>query len=502
MLLSSDGTYTRPAGLGDLQPSYGQTHFYPNTTLALSDAFASYGAVYRSQVWVATLVNKIAFGTARLPLKVYSRAVDESREEARDSDYAKLLRNPNPRHDAFYFWLWTTSTFEIYGEAIWVKIRPRPGAAPSQLWPLHPANVSTYRNDDGDLVYRYMYGAESGQFLEWTSDDVVHFRSYNPDDQVRGMSRLEPLRQTILNEDATRRATAAMFSNGGRPSFVLTSPKSLSDQAFSRLDRSVKGLHQGVDNWGKIAILEEGLTPSVLPIDAQAMQFIEARKVSREEACGMYDVPPPVVQILDRATFSNITEQMRSLYRDTMAPRLSLFESAIDAQLRPDFDPAGNLYAEFLLDEVLRGAFEARQDALSKADYMTLAEKRRLENLPFIDGTDRIFMNAAEVPMSPPPVAEDVPPAPPFSSVGLPALVAAGVISRDDARVLLGIPGPAPDLPDVVDETGAPVADDGAEKCAGCGVEGKTSRRGLCRSCEGKVGAAMQRLSDVSRKAN
>jgi hypothetical protein len=99
------------------------------------------------------------------------------------------------------------------------------------------------------------------------------------------------------------------------------------------------------------------------------MQFIEARQVSREEACGMYDVPPPAVHILDHATFSNITEQMRSVYRDTMAPRLALFESGIDAQLRPDFDPQGNLYAEFLLDEVLRGAFEqTRSQGLSHDD--------------------------------------------------------------------------------------------------------------------------------------
>ena len=83
--------------------------------------------------------------------------------------------------------------------------------------------------------------------------------------------------------------------------------------------------------------------------------------------CGAYDVPPPVVHILDRATFCNITEQMRSMYRDTMAPRLSLWESAIDYQLRPDFDAAGYLYAEFLLDEVLRGDFETRVQAWATA---------------------------------------------------------------------------------------------------------------------------------------
>jgi len=103
---------------------------------------------------------------------------------------------------------------------------------------------------------------------------------------------------------------------------------------------------------------------------------------------------------------SNITEQLRSLYRDTHAPRLKLFESVLESQLRgsvrqgatePDF--GDDVYAEFLMDEVLRGDFEARANAYAAADYMTMAEKRKSENLPHIDGTDRLFVNAATVPL-------------------------------------------------------------------------------------------------------
>jgi hypothetical protein len=63
----------------------------------------------------------------------------------------------------------------------------------------------------------------------------------------------------------------------------------------------------------------------------------------------------------------------------------------------PDF--SDDVYAEFLLDEVLRGDFEARSAAYSAADYMTVAEKRKSENLPFIEGTDRILVNAAVIPL-------------------------------------------------------------------------------------------------------
>jgi phage portal protein BeeE len=66
-------------------------------------------------------------------------------------------------------------------------------------------------------------------------------------------------------------------------------------------------------------VLEEGMEPKPLTLTAEEAQYIETRKLNREEVCAAYDMPPPVVHILDRATFSNITEQMRSMYRDTMA---------------------------------------------------------------------------------------------------------------------------------------------------------------------------------------
>ena len=65
------------------------------------------------------------------------------------------------------------------------------------------------------------------------------------------------------------------------------------------------------------------MTPHKLELTAEEAQYIETRKLNREEVCAAYDVPPPVVHILDRATFSNITEQMRSMYRDTMGGRPS-----------------------------------------------------------------------------------------------------------------------------------------------------------------------------------
>lgn len=385
--------------LADTTPSFSNTYYAQSTGLNLTGFFSSYQQIYKQQLWVYVVVRKRARSVARLPLKVYERQ-DRGRVDASGSAYGRLLANPNPFMSAKRLIDWTESTKDIFGEAIWLKVRGRDGR-PAELWPIHPVNVSVRRNDDASLSYVYHLGVPSSPQFVIPQADVVHFLSYNPETTLRGLSPLEPLRATLLNEDAARRATTAFWRNGGRPSVTLSHPGKLSQDAVDRLSAHWAAIHGGVDNFGKAAILQEGMEPKVLSLTAEDSQYIETRKLNREEVAAAYDMPPPAIHILDHATFSNITEQMRSLYRDSMTPIVGELEADFDMQLRPDFGDE-SLYAEFLMDEVLRGAFEVRADAYQKSiqsGWQTPAEVRELENLPYIEGSDRLFINAAIIPI-------------------------------------------------------------------------------------------------------
>jgi hypothetical protein len=169
-ILSTSGDFSL-IGLADASPrNYSNATYYPGIGLGQAGGqFAAYGEIYKRQLWVAVLVNKLAYSVARLPLKVYSRGTEDTdRTEARDTPFAKLIRRPNPSHDPFFFWLHLASTFEVYGEALLLKVRPRRGAPPSELWPIHPSRVTTARDDNGDLVYRYFNGPPTtSAYIEW-----------------------------------------------------------------------------------------------------------------------------------------------------------------------------------------------------------------------------------------------------------------------------------------------------------------------------------------------
>lgn len=467
-MLQSNGTLTSP----EVTWAGSVTEW---SALQYGGTWSSYSELYRAQLWVAICVNKLTGAAARLPLKVYERAED-GRLDARDSAYGALLARPNRRMNTADLVTWAYASYLIYGEALLVKVRDG-GGRPVELYPV-PSHTFTVKMVDGRAKYRIGNGAGVIEGID--EEDVVHWKRYNPSDSLRGLSVLEPLRATLEAEDAARRSTAAFWRNGARPSIALKHPGKLSEAAAGRLRVQWDSVATGVHNTGATVILEEGLTPEILTVNAADAQYIETRKLNREEVVAAFDIPQAAVGILEHATYNNVTEMMRSLYRDTMAPLLSSFENTLQMQLRgglrrasngPDFGDA--YYAEFLLDDVLRGDWESRTTSYQMgitSGWLTPAEVRKMENLPPVEGADRLYIQGAMVPL---PTGDEGP-----DGIALAERIGTAVqrlglgvnynvITPDEARQIIGIrgdlPEPATPAPAVDAVEAAPKSVDAAE---------------------------------------
>lgn len=392
--------------LADETPVFHDLSYYGTDAMALAGRlYAHYGAIYRAQLWVGIVVRKRALATARMPFEITRQGPGTTRV-LEQGPMQELMDAPNQRMSGFQLWQWTSATRDLYGEAFWLKWRDDRGRV-RELSPVHPRNITIRRNADTGEI-EYVYNAGGGQPLDglpaFPESDVVAFTSYNPDNLLRGVSNLESLRMTLLNEDAARRATSSFWNKGARPSMILTHPNELSKGAQERLKERAEQNHGGADNMGGVVVFEEGITATMAQLSNEDMQYIESRKLNREEVCAAYDVSPVVVHILDHATFSNVTEQLRSQYRDTMAPIFTDLQSTVDTQLVPDFYARGEAKSRFNMDDVLRGDFEARATTglgLRQAGVFTGNETRQFVGADPSDdpNMDLLFANSALQPL-------------------------------------------------------------------------------------------------------
>ena len=139
------------------------------------------------------------------------------------------------------------------------------------------------------------------------------------------------------------------------------------------------------------AVLEEGMQFKPISFSAVESDYLNGRKLTREEVARSYHIPPPLVGILDRATFSNITEQHKMLYSDTLGPILKSFEQDIELQILSQMDDRDGVYVEFNIMEKLAGDFEQQTRSLQSAvgrPWMTPNEARSRMNLPRMEGGD------------------------------------------------------------------------------------------------------------------
>lgn len=123
--------------------------------------------------------------------------------------------------------------------------------------------------------------------------------------------------------------------------------------------------------------------------NAQESEYLAGRKLTREECARAYHIPLPMVGILDNATFSNIREQHKNLYQDSLGPWLSMIEGDIELQLLPDLNTTPGVYVEFNIQEKLQGSFEEQVQALQSsvgAPWLTRDEARARMNLPSMGG--------------------------------------------------------------------------------------------------------------------
>ena len=352
--------------------------------------FYDYAAMYRMQPNVRTCVDFLARNIAQLGIHVFRRLSETDRERLRDHPLAMLLSRPLPHEykvTAYRFIESMMGDLGIYLNNIHLKVRPD-GETTRGLLRIPPPLVTI----QGGLVPRMYEVNLAGRVLRFEPEQILHIRGYNADSAIWGLSPLETLRRVLAEEHAAGAYREHFWANSARMNGIIERPADAADwspAARERFKSEFEALYSGVENSGRTAILEDGMTWKASAFSARDSEYLAGRKLTREECARAYHIPLPMVGILEHATFSNVKEQHKHLYQDCLGPWLAMIEQDIQTQLLPDFADSDGVYVEFNIAEKLQGSFDEQTTALQSAvgrPWMTADEARARMNLPSMGG--------------------------------------------------------------------------------------------------------------------
>ena len=299
----------------------------------------TYGAMYRRQPAVRTVVDFLARNVAQLNAKVYERVSNTDRVELYDHPAATLLRHPNPVTTRYRHMFATVADMAIYDRAYWRILRQQGRLAVVRVSPeiLH-ANDETRPDGTVRRVYRLTDGTEVPR------SQLIIFPGYAPDNFDEGVSPLETLRRVLEEEAAAIAHRNGMWRNAARQSGWIERPAEApewSDAARRRFREEIEAMMSGAANSGRIGVLEDGMRwngNSFSPVDTE---YIAGRRLTYEETAVVYGIDPSLFG-LGSATKASTEQKHTEVYQDVFGPLLREIQDELDLQLLPLMEPGSS----------------------------------------------------------------------------------------------------------------------------------------------------------------
>jgi len=220
--------------------------------------------------------------------------------------------------------------------------------------------------------------------------DVLHLKFYTPRSPLVGESPIKSAAMAVGINVALSRSQAAFFANMNRPSGVLSTDQVLTKEQMVRLREAFDEQSRKMANGG-MPILGGGLKFQQMSIDSVDAQLIEAQRMSVEDICRVFGVPPPLIGDLSHATLNNSETLIQHFLSMSLGSYLETIERAFDNL----FGLPNNEYIELDTSALLRTNMESRINSLVKGvqgGLFTPTEARAREGLSPIKGGDSAYL--------------------------------------------------------------------------------------------------------------
>jgi HK97 family phage portal protein len=354
--------------------------------------------VTQDNVWklaaITGAVNLIASSISTLPMEAWVRR-----------DGQKLLMRPKPdwvnRPDISFvdrtpFISQIITSLMLDGNAF-IRIFRDSDGLPINLTVMNPTEVEVKKNPLGRIVFTH---TKTGETLG--QDDILHIvESLIQPGQVRGISRVSVLKDSLGLGMALEAYAQRWFGQGASGNYAITVPGALNQEQAKAMADSVDNRHGGWRKSSKTMVFHSGADIKDIGIDPEKSQSIEARRMFVEDVARIYSIPTHKLSLPGTNTYSSIEQTQIEFVTDTLRPYAALIENALSTLLQV-YPNGQGAFLEFNMAGLLRGDINSRASAASVAiqgGWLTVNDVRQGEGLSKIDGGDILRVPLANVPI-------------------------------------------------------------------------------------------------------
>ena len=349
-------------------------------------------AMQISAVWAAVRIISETLGS--LPFEIYEKTSEGRSPASKHPLHNVLTKKPNKYMTKVEFWESMALNLAISGNAY--AIVQRLGNEIIGLLPLSSSQVEVELLPDGAVIYKYTTGSE---VKVYAASNIWHVKLFG--NGIVGMSPLSYARNSIGIAIASDNRVTKIFSNGAKPSGVLTIDRTLTKEQRDMVRANFAGLEGG--NEDRLFVLEAGFQYQQVSMSPQDIQLLDSRRFQIEDIGRFFGVP----SILLNQTFgqsslgSNVYEILSAFYKINLRPYLEKFEASASRWLLSDAEQEKYEF-EFDFDALLRAdtltRMQANREAINSGQ-MTPNEARLSEGRPSLNGGDSLLIQGAMIPI-------------------------------------------------------------------------------------------------------
>lgn len=250
----------------------------------------------------------------------------------------------------------------------------------ASLYPIPTCYVEQKRRESGEIFYKVF---DRGKWTDLPREEMFVVKGFSANG-LTGLSPIACASQTLGVALASEEFQGSFFKNGAAPSWIVSLPGWIPVDQREQVDANLGKLWSGPDNHHRVLKLEGGMTATQATMPLADAQFLELRKLTRDEICGIFGVPPHLVGNLERSTNNNIEHQSLEFVMYSLARYLSRIEAATTRWLFPVAERS-RFVLRFNVESLLRADAETRANLHStyvQNGVMNRNEVRRIERLP------------------------------------------------------------------------------------------------------------------------